>query len=640
MKKNFKRTLAKVMAVALTVALAGTAAPEADAAKKIKLSKKSITVTKGKTKKVTIKNVKAKKVKKLTVKTNKKKIATVKKSGKTAFKVTGKKAGSAKITATVKVKGQKKATKLTLKVTVKSSVKPDPTTAPTTAPTSTPTTAPATTAPSAAPTAAPSEEPTPVPTEAPTAAPTQAPVKVETEATEIKNIQLGGKNSKYITKFAVDESGTVECQYSKTAKYGSVYTYFDVEIPDGSSIEDIQSIKADIEGVSGDVTYKHVHLIAGDPDPDSPDAFPTATDIAYDYNNNTFGNVTLVGDSGQVSNITGSYEFELSEFMDSIKDDGLDSLKKVRFAVYLNVDGTASYKISNIKLIGKKGVAFKEGYETPGTTVDHTNDDPLEAGKASQNVLALNETAAIDIAPAASLYGAEVDATKTEVTSSDEKIVKVEKVNDAKYMVTRLDAKGDVTITVKVTLKDGVELSTDITIAAAKSAPDVDSLLSAGAEKLDLSQAFDTTNAIYGSTGVGATAGKDSYGNDVYTLNLSGKNDVAYVTTNKDLSKYKAVELIVKTGGKSDVRVMPTGLTGNWYSGDVQNGSDCTWPDPTGDESVANNFGVKKITLNLVNAQSTDGGTILIKTNEGDSFDANTMKYVVYAVAFVPKTAE
>ena len=106
MKKNFKRTLATVMAAALTVSLMGTAS-EADAAKKIKLAKKSITVTKGKSKKVAIKNVKAKKVKKLTVKTSKKKIATVKKSGKTAIKVTGKKAGSAKITVNVTVKGKK-----------------------------------------------------------------------------------------------------------------------------------------------------------------------------------------------------------------------------------------------------------------------------------------------------------------------------------------------------------------------------------------------------------------------------------------------------------------------------------------------------------------------------------------------------
>ena len=130
MKKNFKRTLAKVMAVALTVSMVGVGSTDADAAKKIKLSSKSISVAKGATKKVTIKNVKAKKVKKLTVKSANKKIATVKKAGKTAIKVTGKKAGkSTKVT--VKVKVGKKTTKLTLKVKVtkaKKTVAPTPAT--------------------------------------------------------------------------------------------------------------------------------------------------------------------------------------------------------------------------------------------------------------------------------------------------------------------------------------------------------------------------------------------------------------------------------------------------------------------------------------------------------------------------------
>ena len=121
MKRNLKKTLATVMAAALTVSLIGTSA-EADAAKKIKLSKKSITVTKGKSKKVTIKNVKAKQVKKLTVKSSKNKIASVKKAGKTAIKVTGKKAGSVNVTVKVTVKG-KKTTKLTLKVKVKNAAK-------------------------------------------------------------------------------------------------------------------------------------------------------------------------------------------------------------------------------------------------------------------------------------------------------------------------------------------------------------------------------------------------------------------------------------------------------------------------------------------------------------------------------------
>lgn len=82
MKKNFKRTLAKVMAVALTVSMVGVASTDADAAKKIKLSSKSISVAKGATKKVTIKNVKAKKVKKLTVKSKNKKDRYCKESRK------------------------------------------------------------------------------------------------------------------------------------------------------------------------------------------------------------------------------------------------------------------------------------------------------------------------------------------------------------------------------------------------------------------------------------------------------------------------------------------------------------------------------------------------------------------------------
>lgn len=161
MKKNFKRTLAKVMAVALTVSMVGVASTDADAAKKIKLSSKSISVAKGATKKVTIKNVKAKKVKKLTVKSKNKKIATVKKAGKTAFKVTGKKAGkSTKVT--VKVKVGKKTTKLTLKVKVTKAKKVVATAAPAASASATPA-ANASTKPATTPSATP-DEATPAPT--------------------------------------------------------------------------------------------------------------------------------------------------------------------------------------------------------------------------------------------------------------------------------------------------------------------------------------------------------------------------------------------------------------------------------------------------------------------------------------------
>ena len=158
MRKNIKSILAKTLAVTLVVSMAGVSAPDADAAKKPALSTKKVTVTAGKSKKVKIKNVKAKKVKKLTVSSNKKKIATVKKNGKTAFTIKGIKAGSAKVTAKVKV--GKKTTKLTVNVKVKKAAKVTP--APTKAPA---TIAPATTAPTATPattsSAAPTKQPKP-----------------------------------------------------------------------------------------------------------------------------------------------------------------------------------------------------------------------------------------------------------------------------------------------------------------------------------------------------------------------------------------------------------------------------------------------------------------------------------------------
>ena len=229
MKKNFKRTLAKVMAVALTVSMVGVASTDADAAKKIKLSSKSISVAKGATKKVTIKNVKAKKVKKLTVKSKNKKIATVKKAGKTAFKVTGKKAGkSTKVTVRVKV--GKKTTKLTLKVKVTKAKKVVVTAAPaTTAPTAAPaasasasatpaanaSTKPATT-PSAKPVATPSatpDEATPAPTE---------PVQPEPPTTEAKKLPELNLRREAATEWTLGgEYGTAIFNTDDTISYSS-----------------------------------------------------------------------------------------------------------------------------------------------------------------------------------------------------------------------------------------------------------------------------------------------------------------------------------------------------------------------------------------------------------------------------------
>ena len=115
MHRNAKRTLAAALALALAAGTLASPAP-ADAARKPKLSRTSLTLKAGKKAKVKIKNVTAKKVKKLTVKTSAKKTAAVKKNGKTAFTVTAKKKGNATITAGVKA--GKKTTNLKLRVKV------------------------------------------------------------------------------------------------------------------------------------------------------------------------------------------------------------------------------------------------------------------------------------------------------------------------------------------------------------------------------------------------------------------------------------------------------------------------------------------------------------------------------------------
>lgn len=172
MRKNTKCVVAKVLALTLALTtVAAAPANGADAAKKPALSKKKVTVTVKQSKKITIKNVKAKKVKKLTVKIDKKKIASVKKNGKTAFTITGKKAGKATVTASIKV--GKKTTPLKVKVTVKKADEKNETAAPSASPAASATV-------SAAPTTAASEAPTKQPK------PTVRPVATDGEGSQVE----------------------------------------------------------------------------------------------------------------------------------------------------------------------------------------------------------------------------------------------------------------------------------------------------------------------------------------------------------------------------------------------------------------------------------------------------------------------
>lgn len=183
---TFKTTWGKGIALAMAATLIVSSVPgtEAQAAKKAKLSTKKLTVQVGKKKTIKIKN-KAKKAK-YTFKSKKASIAKVSKKGV----VTGKKAGSTKITVTEK-NGKKKRKLGTVKVTVKKST-PTVTNAPvqtatpaasiaaSVAPSTNPsvTNAPdASVAPSVAPTVEPSKGPTAVPTTKPTKAPTPVPTE-------------------------------------------------------------------------------------------------------------------------------------------------------------------------------------------------------------------------------------------------------------------------------------------------------------------------------------------------------------------------------------------------------------------------------------------------------------------------------
>lgn len=121
--KSMRKAMAAILSTAILFQM-GTA-PATQAAVKVKLAKKSIVLTEKKSKTVKVTGVKKAKIKKVKWSTSSKKIATVKAKGKTAVKVTAKKAGNAKVTGKFTLKGVKKVQKVTLKVQVKAASKED-----------------------------------------------------------------------------------------------------------------------------------------------------------------------------------------------------------------------------------------------------------------------------------------------------------------------------------------------------------------------------------------------------------------------------------------------------------------------------------------------------------------------------------
>lgn len=142
--------MAAVLAVAMAVPALMATETQA-AAKKPGLSKSSVSIKVGKSQKISVTKVKAKKIKKTTWSVKSSKIAKLSKKKKTSVTVTGKKAGTTKLTAKIKVGSKSYTKKCTIKVKAGA----------------TPSKAPATTEPPAdtqQPTVEPSSEPTPVPT--------------------------------------------------------------------------------------------------------------------------------------------------------------------------------------------------------------------------------------------------------------------------------------------------------------------------------------------------------------------------------------------------------------------------------------------------------------------------------------------
>lgn len=102
--KRFHQIPARILALALTAGMILPAIPgmDAEAAAKLRLTTKKVSIKVGKSKKISVKNAKKLKVKKTKWSIDKKKIATLKKSGKYAARVTAKKKGKATLTCKCK----------------------------------------------------------------------------------------------------------------------------------------------------------------------------------------------------------------------------------------------------------------------------------------------------------------------------------------------------------------------------------------------------------------------------------------------------------------------------------------------------------------------------------------------------------
>ena len=309
--------------------------PVADAAAKMSLSKKKITMTQGE--KVTLKVKKATKKVKWSV-TKGKKVIKLSKKKKASVVITGKKAGKAVVTA----KAGKK--KLTCKVTVKAAnTDVQPTQAPaTTAPTATPwetqapaTQPPATTAPTSTPVV--SEAPTATPSEAPTATPSESPKANE----PVKNIviDMSKVSAKTFTSSpaALDFSSQIESRFD-LSYFKEVKVGYTLEINEEADIATITGGKIAVASTADDL-----------------DGYSNG--IAFSYNlsstDETSTTIDLSGDK-----VSGSAVGLNVQPMDSANNYGWPAALK-------------SITITSIEFVAKEGAVYTEGgvKPTPAPTV-------------------------------------------------------------------------------------------------------------------------------------------------------------------------------------------------------------------------------------------------------------------------------
>ena len=332
MGRKTAKMLGLVLAGSMVISMTS---PVADAAAKMSLSKKKITITQGE--KVTLKVKKATKKVKWSV-TKGKKVIKLSKKKKASVVITGKKAGKAVVTA----KAGKK--KLTCKVTVKAAnTDVQPTQAPaTTAPTATPwetqapaTQPPATTAPTSTPVV--SEAPTATPSEAPTATPSESPKANE----PVKNIviDMSKVSAKTFTSSpaALDFSSQIESRFD-LSYFKEVKVGYTLEINEEADIATITGGKIAVASTTDDLNGY-------------------SDGIAFSYNlsstDETSTTIDLSGDK-----VSGSAVGLNVQPMDSANNYGWPTALK-------------SITITSIEFVAKEGAVYTEGgvKPTPAPTV-------------------------------------------------------------------------------------------------------------------------------------------------------------------------------------------------------------------------------------------------------------------------------